>query len=303
MPSRPLRVAYFGSDPFIDCARLLVERGWPIVRVFTCRTDGPVVSGDRLARYARQIGVPVQRRMVTTTDIARLDGHVDVLISALYPALIPVAHTSARAINIHPSLLPVGRGAYPLVNALLRDLDTTGVTVHEMDAHFDTGAVLRQQSLSIGPGERAGTLEIRAHALAAGLLGEVIDDFDGVWASREGQSGGDYWPAPTDRDRLLDLNGTVDSLLSRVRAFGAYRTLCSIGGRVVEVAGASGQVGATTDPAGTVIAHTAHHAEAVVADGVVHLTLAPRRPTDEAVMRLRRLGWALDDRIRSRLIR
>ncbi len=296
-----MRVAYFGSDAFIDCARLIAERGWPIVRVFTCRTDGPIVSGDELTRYARRIGAPVQRRTASAADLARLDGGVDVLVSALYPWIIPVAAISARAINIHPTLLPEGRGAYPLVNVLLRGLPETGVTVHEMDAHFDTGAILRQGRLEIGPGERAGSLQSRTHALAVDLLTDVIDDFDGMWERRQPQVGGDYWAAPDENDRRLDMTSTVDELLSRVRAFGVYGTQCVVGGRAVEVIGVTGEHRPHDHSPGTVVGGSETNPEIAVADGVVRLTVAPRRPFHDALMRARRRGWAVDDRIRARL--
>ena len=296
-----MRVAYFGSDAFIDCARLLVERGWPIIRVFTCRTDGPIVSGDELTRYARKIGAPVQRRKASAGDLARLDGEVVVLVSALYPWIIPVAASSARAINIHPTLLPEGRGAYPLVNVLLRGLPETGVTVHEMDAHFDTGAILRQGRLAIGPGERAGTLQSRTHALAVDLLSDVLDDFEGLWEHRRPQVGGDYWAAPNESDRRLDMTATVDELLARMRAFGIYGTQCVLNGRPVEVIGVTGEHRPHDHPPGTVVGKSDTNPEIAVADGIVRLTVAPRRPLHDAAMRARRLGWAVDDRIRARL--
>ena len=55
------------------------------------------------------------------------------------------------AINLHPSLLPLYRGAAPIQTALLRGDRETGVSVIEVDPHrWDAGAVLTQRRIQIG---------------------------------------------------------------------------------------------------------------------------------------------------------
>jgi len=74
------------------------------------------------------------------------------------------------ALNIHASLLPRYRGAAPIQWAVINDEAETGLTAMRMDEGLDTGPVLLQQAVPIGPEETAGEL----HNRLAGLSGEVL---------------------------------------------------------------------------------------------------------------------------------
>ena len=101
----------------------------------------------------------------------------EVGVAACFPWRLPRAAREAPRLgilNIHPSLLPAGRGPEPVFWTLRRGERVTGVTVHQMDAGFDTGPIVVQETLPVPDGIRAGELEdqlmaIGARALAAAL--------------------------------------------------------------------------------------------------------------------------------------
>lgn len=77
-----------------------------------------------------------------------------------------LAQYQGRLINIHPALLPQygGRGMYgQRVHAavLTAGEQTTGVTVHLVDAEYDHGAILAQQPVPVQPGDTVETLAQR----------------------------------------------------------------------------------------------------------------------------------------------
>ena len=76
-----------------------------------------------------------------------------------------------RIVNVHPSLLPEFPGARAIDKALAAGVETTGVTVHLVDEGLDTGAVIRQEPVSVEPAE---TLADRIHAVEHRLLPEVV---------------------------------------------------------------------------------------------------------------------------------
>jgi methionyl-tRNA formyltransferase len=100
------------------------------------------------------------------------------------------------AINVHPSKLPLYRGPFPLPWAV-RDGETEiAMTVHRMEAEFDTGAILAQTSVPLDeaawtfeeiiPHFRAATQQIIPRALeriAAGDEGEPQEGDPGVYAA------------------------------------------------------------------------------------------------------------------------
>ena len=69
-------------------------------------------------------------------------------------------------INLHASLLPRWRGAAPIQRAVLAGDATTGISVMQMDAGLDTGAVHLARSTPIGARETAGELHDRLASLA-----------------------------------------------------------------------------------------------------------------------------------------
>ena len=73
-------------------------------------------------------------------------------------------------VNVHPSLLPEYRGPNPYTHVILNDEIQTGVTIHKMDANFDTGDILVQNAISILKNETMGTLFNKLNRLSADLL-------------------------------------------------------------------------------------------------------------------------------------
>lgn len=76
------------------------------------------------------------------------------------------------AINSHPSLLPMYRGAGPNVFGWMfrNDERETGITVHRMSAEFDTGPILAQERIPIEDDDDFSTLVRRlAQPMQRGL--------------------------------------------------------------------------------------------------------------------------------------
>ena len=61
-------------------------------------------------------------------------------------------------INVHASLLPRWRGVSPVQYSILHGDSWTGVTIMRMDAGVDTGPILAQRAVGIGPEDTAGEL-------------------------------------------------------------------------------------------------------------------------------------------------
>src|SRR3954468_19887327 len=61
-------------------------------------------------------------------------------------------------IGVHPSLLPRHRGPDPTYWAIASGDEVTGVTVHRIEADYDTGAILAQEPLRIDPAWNAWNL-------------------------------------------------------------------------------------------------------------------------------------------------
>ena len=73
------------------------------------------------------------------------------LICNSYSLKIPeaVLNSVERAINIHPSLLPLNRGPHPVQWAIIHGQTKTGITAHLMTNDFDAGHIIKQVEVPI----------------------------------------------------------------------------------------------------------------------------------------------------------
>jgi methionyl-tRNA formyltransferase len=70
-------------------------------------------------------------------------------------------------INLHASLLPDYRGAAPINRAIMNGDKKTGVTTFFIEKEIDTGKIIEQEAIDIGPNENVGSLYERLMKLGA----------------------------------------------------------------------------------------------------------------------------------------
>lgn len=102
----------------------------------------------------------------------------DLFVVASYGKIVPqnlVELPALGALNVHPSLLPLYRGATPLQSAIRDGRTESGVTIILMDAGMDTGDVVLQECTPIGPRETYGELHDRYARLGADLLVAAVE--------------------------------------------------------------------------------------------------------------------------------
>ena len=102
----------------------------------------------------------------------------DIIVVAAYGQLLRKSLLSLPrlgCVNIHASLLPRHRGAAPVQAAILAGDRETGVTIMQVDEGLDTGDILVQVSIEMGPEETAGSLHDRLALLAPAALLQTLD--------------------------------------------------------------------------------------------------------------------------------
>jgi methionyl-tRNA formyltransferase len=152
----------------------------------------------------------------------------ELLLSWFWPKRIPpevLDLATKGAYGVHPSLLPRWRGPDPYFWAIRCGDPETGVSLHQLLAEYDTGAVLTQERLAIDPAENAWSLARRLDRLGLPLL---------VEAARR-LSSGEAWPAiqqdvrrvtaaprPDDDALAIEWSLPADEILRLVRAAAPY---------------------------------------------------------------------------------
>jgi methionyl-tRNA formyltransferase len=171
------RAVFFGTPAFSVPSLDALTEVCEVVAV-VCQPDRKVGRGLELTAppvktRALALGIDVhQPTKLRTGEFAAWlrDRNADIALVIAYGRILPQDVLDAPrlgCINVHASLLPKYRGAAPIVWAVVRGEKKTGVTLMQMDAGMDTGAMLEQFTTDIGEEETAGELGERLAVIGA----------------------------------------------------------------------------------------------------------------------------------------
>ena len=88
--------------------------------------------------------------------------------------LTPVFTRQIRAINLHPSLLPLFKGAHAIEQSFESDMKVGGVSVHWVSEELDGGAIIAQRAFEKSAGMSLEAYEAKIHEIEHELLPQVI---------------------------------------------------------------------------------------------------------------------------------
>ncbi|MGC2530684.1 MAG: methionyl-tRNA formyltransferase [Candidatus Acidiferrum sp.] len=237
-----MRIIFCGTPQFSvpTLKHLLAQPDFEIAAVITQpdrpRGRGHEVFSSPVKEAASAAGIPVhQPEKIRPPEVQELLQKLapDVIVIIAYGQIIPARLLPIPKlgwINLHASLLPKYRGAAPINWAIVNGETKTGVTSMRIDAGMDTGEILLQQEMEIGPAETAPELAARMSELGAPLMVETL----------RGLAAGSIVPRPQNheqaslapllkkQDGLIDWSRTAQEIFHRIRGFapwpGAYST-------------------------------------------------------------------------------
>ncbi len=228
-----MRVAFAGTPAFAASALSAILDAGFFVPVVLTQPDRPAGRGlnpqpSAVKALARSRGLPVLQPATLRTEEARapvLAVPTDVLVVAAYGLILSpevLGWPRHGGINIHASLLPRWRGAAPIQRALLAGDAVSGVSIMQMDAGLDTGAVIERVECPIGARETAGSLHDRLAAAGAaaivGVLGRL--ERDGRLGSvPQAAEGATYAAKIGHAETVIDWSRPAEEIDRQVRAF------------------------------------------------------------------------------------
>ncbi|MCS6921946.1 MAG: methionyl-tRNA formyltransferase [Elioraea sp.] len=303
-----MRLAFFGSPDFaVPALRALAEAGHDVAVVY-CQPPKPAARGLKetkcavhRAAEALALAVRTPLRLRNNTDEHRFFASLglDAAVVAAYGLILPAPMLEAPrrgCLNIHASLLPRWRGAAPIQAAILAGDAETGITIMRMDEGLDTGPMLLQEAVPIGPRDTAARLHDRLAEVGARLiLRALAEDPPAVPQPAEGVT---YAPKLSRADGVIDWTRPAQEIDRKVRAFDPWPgTTARVGAETVKVLAAEpieercgAEPGTLLDDAGRV----------ACGDGTVLRLLRLQRPgraAQEAVAFLRGLRLAPGSRL------
>jgi methionyl-tRNA formyltransferase len=159
-----MRIAIMGQASFgAKVLETLSDRGEKIVAAWLPQGKAGGKS-DPLKTVADNRGIPTFQpdsyRTAETLDMFR-STNPDLLIMAFVTDIIPPSFLvipTQGAICYHPSILPRHRGGSAINWAVIMGDQETGLSIFWADAGIDTGPVLLQKRIPIGPDDTTGAL-------------------------------------------------------------------------------------------------------------------------------------------------
>lgn len=233
------RIVFYGTPDFaVASLKAIVDQGFPVVGVVTVQ-DKPSGRGLRMVessvkQSALQLKIPVLQPANLKSDdflgeLEQLNPDIQVVVAFRMLPRRVWELPRMGTFNLHASLLPQYRGAAPINHAILAGEKKTGVTTFLIDEQIDTGSVLMQEEVAIGPDENAGELYERLKECGARLVVETIKQMvSGKLESRPQRvlSPPDTLlrraPKITRDDLKINWNLPVQDIYNRIRAFSPY---------------------------------------------------------------------------------
>ena len=226
-----MRVAFAGTPEFACPALAALVARHDLVGVLT-QPDRPHGRGLKsspgaVKRLALEHALPLLQPASLKDPAARAALAAwapEVLVVIAYGLLLPpevLTLPPRGCLNVHASLLPRWRGAAPIQRALLAGDARSGVSIMQMDAGLDTGAVLLELPYALAPRETGGSLHDALATLGAEAIVQALGGLaDGTLIARpQDASAATYAPKITKSEARLDWSHEAAALERQVRAF------------------------------------------------------------------------------------
>jgi len=179
-----MRIVFMGTPEFaLPSLQILLRHNLSIVAVVTA-PDRPQGRGRRIS-FSPIKEFALRKHLPVLQPEHLKDPSFVTMLSSLQPDLIVVVAfrilpkevfeiPRLGSFNLHASLLPKYRGAAPINWAIINGEQETGVTTFFLKERVDTGSIILQARVRIGPDETAGELHDKLSEVGAEIVLQTI---------------------------------------------------------------------------------------------------------------------------------
>ncbi len=244
-----MRVVFLGTPPVAaTCLEAFSKGNHEIVLVGTHpdRIAGrglkPVPTAVK--ETALRLGLPVLevpdvKDPAFAQTLRDLGADLLVVVAFVVLPMDVLASTRLGAVNLHGSLLPKWRGAAPVQRAVEAGEPETGGTIFRLDVGVDTGGILLQEKIAIGPDDTSGDVLAKLSEQGGAWLLRAVDHLQnhpedsGV---RQDSSLATRAPKLFPEEGALDFSLSAQRLHDKIRAFHpAPGCWCRPGGHLFKI--------------------------------------------------------------------
>jgi methionyl-tRNA formyltransferase len=235
MESASIKIVIAGASAFsVPTVKRLNDLDYQIVAVVT---QPDRAAGRGLKQTKNPVKLFAEKAGLMLLDFESLDGEnvfetikklsPDLLITIAYGGLIPqkiLDIPRCESINIHPSLLPLWRGASPIQSAILNGDAKTGISLIRMTPELDAGPVFAVTETPIDPEENALTLSNRLAKMSVMLITDKIEDIvkKNIFPNEQQHHKATYAPKLTKKDAIINWTRPASEILKKIKAFNPW---------------------------------------------------------------------------------
>lgn len=186
MNQNGLRIVFMGTPDFaVPSLEALLASQHQVVGVVTMPDKAvgrhhDVLQASPVKQCALAHGLPVlQPEKLKDADfldqLRALRADLQVVVAFRMLPEVVWAMPRLGTFNLHAALLPQYRGAAPINWAIIHGDSCTGITTFWLDHQIDTGRIICQETLPIGPNDCAGDIHDRMMGQGAALVCRTAD--------------------------------------------------------------------------------------------------------------------------------
>lgn len=228
-----MQVVFLGTSEFaVPSLRSLAQSSNHRVKFVITQPDSPQGRGLKVLPPPVKIealkwAIPViQPGKISSSSIRQIvvESGAEIIFCASYGEFLPESLIQVLpfgAINLHPSRLPLYRGAAPVQRALMDGCEETAVTFIQMSRDMDAGDILLQKDLKILPEETAGELLERTAKIGGDLLPGLLDDIENgrIVPAEQDHTKVTFAPAVKKIEGLIDWSNPARQIFNMWRGF------------------------------------------------------------------------------------
>ncbi|MBN1398645.1 MAG: methionyl-tRNA formyltransferase [Bacteroidetes bacterium] len=229
-----MRIIFMGTPEFaVPSLRILLEHSYEIPAVVTApdkpRGRGQQVSFTSVKEFALKKNIPVMQPdklndASFSAEIKKLRPDIIVVVAFRILPREVYGIPKLGSFNLHASLLPKYRGAAPINWAIIKGEKESGVTTFFLNDEVDTGSIILQKRIPIGPDDNAGLLHDALSAAGAEAVLQTVRLIESGQAHPQAQDNSLACPAPKifKEGCRIDWTGTTQQVHDFIRGLSPY---------------------------------------------------------------------------------
>ncbi len=230
-----MRIVFMGTPDFaVASLDILVQNGYNVVGVITA-PDKPAGRGKQIQQSAvkkyaveHNLNVLQPEKLKAPSfleELAALKADLQIVVAFRMLPEVVWNMPPMGTFNLHGSLLPAYRGAAPINWAVMNGETQTGVTTFFLQHEIDTGSIIHQTTMPIGPDETTGEVHDRMMALGAKTVLQTVQEIQaGTVKATPQDMAGEYPHAPKifREDCKIDWEQPLDKVYNHIRGLSPY---------------------------------------------------------------------------------